>query len=201
MPLIRLNASALGDSASSVSKKLRSVMRVAGPLELAVLIDEADVYIRPRDDDMRHCAIVTEILQLLEYQQGLLFLNTNRDTVDAAIVSRCKAVLAYGLPNAEELYDLFVLHAELVGLTLPEGAAERLSTEHAGKLAGRDVHNVLDAMATMYAPEELVGEDDDQFPTHNFDRVFLDCAALKAVLTPQGDATDGLPNPDKWNWR
>src|SRR3546814_2642760 len=54
-------------------------------------LDEADVYIRCRDNDLEHNAIVAEFLRTLEYFNGLLFMTTNRiNDVDDAILSRCK---------------------------------------------------------------------------------------------------------------
>jgi SpoVK/Ycf46/Vps4 family AAA+-type ATPase len=65
-----------------------------------VLIDEADVSIRRRDDNMAANAVVGVFLRVLEYFNGLLFLTTNRvDDIDEAIVSRCIALIKYEPPD------------------------------------------------------------------------------------------------------
>jgi SpoVK/Ycf46/Vps4 family AAA+-type ATPase len=67
-----------------------------------MLIDEADVYIKRRDDDMTMNAVVGVFLRVLEYFNGLLFLTTNRvDDIDEAIVSRCIAVIKYYPPDRD----------------------------------------------------------------------------------------------------
>ena len=43
-----------------------------------MLIDEADVYIKRRDDNITMNAVVGVFLRVLEYFNGLLFLTTNR---------------------------------------------------------------------------------------------------------------------------
>jgi len=65
-----------------------------------MLIDEADVYIRKRSDDIAANAVVGIFLRVLEYFDGLLFLTTNRiDDIDEAIISRCIALIRYLAPT------------------------------------------------------------------------------------------------------
>ena len=67
-----------------------------------MLIDEADVYIKRRDDDITMNAVVGVFLRVLEYFNGLLFLTTNRiDDIDEAIVSRCIALINFHPPNSD----------------------------------------------------------------------------------------------------
>jgi len=65
-----------------------------------MLIDEADVYIKRRQDDITMNAVVGVFLRVLEYFNGLLFLTTNRiDDIDEAIVSRCIALIRFYSPT------------------------------------------------------------------------------------------------------
>jgi len=65
-----------------------------------MLIDEADVYIKRRDNNIAMNAVVGVFLRVLEYFNGLLFLTTNRvDDIDEAIVSRCIALIKYYPPD------------------------------------------------------------------------------------------------------
>jgi len=67
-----------------------------------MLIDEADVYIKRRDNNITMNAVVGVFLRVLEYFNGLLFLTTNRvDDIDEAIVSRCIALIKYYPPDCE----------------------------------------------------------------------------------------------------
>jgi len=61
-----------------------------------VLLDEADVYVRRRGEDLEQNAIVGVFLRSIEYFRGILFLTSNRETViDDAILSRVTAWLRY----------------------------------------------------------------------------------------------------------
>jgi hypothetical protein len=68
-----------------------------------MLIDAADVHIKRRQDNLTMNAVVGAFLRVLEYFNGLLFLFTNRvDDIDAAIVSRCIALITYHPPGADD---------------------------------------------------------------------------------------------------
>lgn len=98
-PLYRVHSGQLGISAVSVEATLTTILRRAARWDSILLLDEADVYIRCRDNDLQHNAIVAEFLRTLEYFNGLLFMTTNRvDDVDDAILSRCIAVIKYEVP-------------------------------------------------------------------------------------------------------
>jgi SpoVK/Ycf46/Vps4 family AAA+-type ATPase len=81
---------------------LKDVLTRAQRWGAVMLIDEADVYIKRREDDMTMNAVVGVFLRVLEYFNGLLFLTTNRvDDIDEAIVSRCIAVIKYYPPDRD----------------------------------------------------------------------------------------------------
>lgn len=92
-----------------VSKRhFPAVLQRAARWDAILLMDEADVYIRRRDNDLEHNAIVAEFLRTLEYFDGLLFMTTNRvDDVDEAILSRCIAVIRYETPPKEDAIKLW----------------------------------------------------------------------------------------------
>ncbi|HEY6773034.1 MAG TPA: AAA family ATPase, partial [Oxalicibacterium sp.] len=77
-PLYRVHSGQLGITAASVEQNLSSILRRAARWDAILLLDEADVYIRCRDNDLQHNAIVAEFLRTLEYFKGLLFMTTNR---------------------------------------------------------------------------------------------------------------------------
>ena len=79
-------------AAAAMEQALKDVLTRAQRWGAVMLIDEADVYIKRRDDDITMNAVVGVFLRVLEYFNGLLFLTTNRiDDIDEAIVSRCIA--------------------------------------------------------------------------------------------------------------
>ncbi len=143
IPLYRVHSGQLGTSAESVEASLSTILRRASRWECILLLDEADVYIRERDNDMQHNAIVAEFLRTLEYFDGLLFMTTNRvDDVDDAILSRCIAVIRYETPPKEDAVRLWHSLAEQFQVPLTEELAQQL-VETFPNSSGRDIKELL----------------------------------------------------------
>jgi hypothetical protein len=99
-PLYRVHSGQLGLNVAAMETALKGALLRAQRWGAVMLIDEADVYIKRRDDDMTMNAVVGVFLRVLEYFNGLLFLTTNRvDDIDEAIVSRCIALIKYYPPD------------------------------------------------------------------------------------------------------
>jgi hypothetical protein len=142
-PLYRVHSGQLGITAASVQASLTEILRRAARWDSILLLDEADVYIRQRDNDLQHNAIVAEFLRTLEYFSGLLFMTTNRtDDVDDAILSRCIAIIHYELPQKSDAVRLWKSLAGQFKVDLPDALIEELVT--AFPLAtGRDIKELL----------------------------------------------------------
>lgn len=101
-PLYRVHSGQLGLNVAAMESALKEVLTRAQRWGAVMLIDEADVYIKRRDNDMAMNAVVGVFLRVLEYFNGLLFLTTNRiDDIDEAIVSRCIALIKYDPPDTD----------------------------------------------------------------------------------------------------
>ena len=88
-PLYELQCSQLGISPPEVEENLRHALLRARRWNAVLLINEADVYVRARADDIVQNAIVGVFLRLLENLSGLCFLTTNKGTtIDDAVSSR-----------------------------------------------------------------------------------------------------------------
>jgi len=102
-PLYTVQCSQLGTDAEKLEELLAVVLTRATRWRAILLIDEADVYIHERGDDLDQNAIVGVFLRLLEYYSGILFLTTNRDTIiDDAILSRCTAHVRYDVTKTTQ---------------------------------------------------------------------------------------------------
>ena len=142
-PLYRVHSGQLGVTASSVEASLTAILRRAARWDCVLLLDEADVYIRRRDNDLQHNAIVAEFLRTLEYFGGLLFMTTNRvGDIDEAILSRCIAVIDYAAPCAEDARRLWTTLAAQLGIDLPAELVAGLAADYAGA-SGRDIKELL----------------------------------------------------------
>jgi hypothetical protein len=154
-PLYRVHSGQLGTTAASVGAALSGILRRAMRWGAIVLLDEADVYIRRRDNDLEHNAIVAEFLRTLEYFSGLLFMTTNRvGDVDDAILSRCIATVRYATPSPGDATRLWTLLAAQFGAQLSDALIDTLvgAFPHA---SGRDIKELL-KLAVRYGRAKQV---------------------------------------------
>lgn len=142
-PLYTVQASQLGTDADALEDELMKTFARATRWGAIMLLDEADVYVHSRGDDLEQNAIVGVFLRVLEYYKGVLFMTTNRsDLVDDAIGSRCVARIDYKVPTVSDQKAIWRILADTAGVKLGDdvitAAAERYPD-----LTGRDVKNLL----------------------------------------------------------
>jgi hypothetical protein len=163
-PLYRVHSGQLGTTAASVGAALSGILRRATRWDAILLLDEADVYIRRRDNDLEHNAIVAEFLRTLEYFNGLLFMTTNRiDDVDDAILSRCIAKIHYETPPTRDAIRLWKLLAEQLGADIDDALIETLTSAYP-KASGRDIKELL-KLTTRYCRAKQIPLSEDAFRT------------------------------------
>ncbi|AFJ01372.1 AAA+ family ATPase [Methylophaga frappieri] len=110
-PLYLLHSGSLGTNAKDIEENLRTIFARSERWNCVLLLDEADVFIVKRHDNIEQNAIVAEFLRTMEYFSGLLFMTTNRPSdIDEAIISRCAAIIEYTIPtpeNAARIWQVF----------------------------------------------------------------------------------------------
>jgi len=138
-PLYRVHSGQLGLNVAAMETALKDVLTRAQRWGAVMLIDEADVYIKRRDDDMTMNAVVGVFLRVLEYFNGLLFLTTNRvDDIDEAIVSRCIAMIKFYPPDATARAKIWRVMTEQFGLSVDDALITQLATAFP-QASGRDI--------------------------------------------------------------
>lgn len=142
-PLYSVQASQLGISSSELEEELLKTFARAQRWNAILLIDEADVYVRARGDDLQQNAIVGVFLRVLEYYNGVLFMTTNRlDLVDDAIASRCMARIEYTTPDKDKQAEIWRILSDTSGIKVSDETIQQVIEEFP-KLTGRDVKNLL----------------------------------------------------------
>lgn len=138
--LYSIQCSQLGLTAETIEKTLLNCFKRAKRWGAVMLLDEADVYIHKRGDSIRQNAIVGVFLRVLEYQDAVLFMTTNRqDDVDDAIASRCIAKLVYEYPDKDEQARLWTILG--AGKVTPQ-VIKKILTDGKNR-SGRDVKNLV----------------------------------------------------------
>ena len=126
-PLYRVHSGQLGLNVAEMEKALKDTLTRAQRWGAVMLIDEADVYIKRRDDNIAANAVVGVFLRVLEYFNGLLFLTTNRvDDIDEAIVSRCIAMIKYHHPHADDRRKIWKVMTQQFSLEMDESLIDEL---------------------------------------------------------------------------
>ena len=141
--LYSVQASQLGLTIEQFEKNLKLVFRRAARWGAILLLDEADVYIHERGNDLQQNALVGIMLRTLEYHGTLMFMTTNRpDVVDDAIASRCIARIDYGYPSKDDQKRIWRVLADTAGIKLTDDAINQFVEKHTD-FSGRDIKNIL----------------------------------------------------------
>jgi hypothetical protein len=170
-PLYRVHSGQLGLSVSAMEAALKEALTRAQRWGAVMLIDEADVYIKKRSDDITANAVVGVFLRVLEYFDGLLFLTTNRiDDIDEAIVSRCIALIRYHAPDVAARERIWGVMAAQFGLDLSAAMLKDLAVIYP-QASGRDIKGLTKLVAKFCQHKTLE-------PTLG---VFARCAMFRAL--------------------
>ncbi|HZE91856.1 MAG TPA: ATP-binding protein [Rhizobacter sp.] len=170
-PLYRVHSGQLGTTAESVEANLSKILQRAARWDSILLLDEADVYIRCRDNDLQHNAIVAEFLRTLEYFKGLLFMTTNRtDDIDDAILSRCIAIIQYEVPSREDAAELWKSLGEQFHANLSDELIEALTCTYVNA-SGRDIKELLKLTSKFCKSKKIPFTED----------AFRQCAVFRGI--------------------
>lgn len=148
-PLYSVQCSQLGLKPDDIEKNLGIILQRANRWNAILLLDEADVYIRARGDNLQQNAIVGVFLRMLEYAQCILFMTTNiPEHVDDAIASRCIVRLGYDAPTQDAQAKIWRTLADINEIGLPDKTIAAFVERHAA-VTGRDVKNLLKLASFM----------------------------------------------------
>ena len=97
VPLYTLSAGEIGIMPDSVERELKAVLEKCERWNAILLLDEADVFLKNRElNSLKRNELVSILLRLLEYYEGMMFLTTNRvSTIDPAFESRIDVSISY----------------------------------------------------------------------------------------------------------
>lgn len=142
VPLYRVQCAQLGITVDKVEENLKEVLQRAQRWKCVLLIDEADVYVRNRGEDLVQNAIVGTFLRVLEYYQGILFMTSNLgDNIDDAILSRTSAWINFDKPSEAQVLEIFKVLAKQMSIVYD--TKELAYAIREVKLTGRDVKSLL----------------------------------------------------------
>lgn len=152
-PLYTVQCSQLGLNVNEIESNLKNILDRASRWNAILLIDEADVYIRRRDNDIQQNAIVGVFLRLIEYYRGVLFMTSNRgNEIDDAIISRATAWIRYEMPSKDLLGEIWKVLAKQYGAKFSD-ADVKVFLKELPNISGRTVRNLLKLARLLAGPD------------------------------------------------
>ena len=147
-PLYSITAGDIGSNPESVEKYLESVLYIGTMWGCVVLLDEADLFLEQRTrQDFQRSALVSILLRVLDYYEGILIFTTNRiRTFDVAVRSRMQFSLHFPTFDGSQRMQIWrnVIHAleeANVGMdtqelydNIPRFAEDRLNGRQIGSI-------------------------------------------------------------------
>jgi len=141
--LYNVQSSQLGVTPKKLEKRLMKILLRTARWNAILLIDEADVYVHARGNDINQNAIVGVFLRILEYHSSVLFMTTNRpDIVDDAIASRCVARIDYKYPTKEQQKKIWRILSDSSEIDLKDQVIKDF-VDNNDDYSGRDIKNLL----------------------------------------------------------
>lgn len=135
--------------------QLRTLLEYATTWQAVVLMDEADVFLEARKDDVPNAAernaLVAIFLRHLEYFGGIVFLTTNRIQVfDEAMKSRVHLALGYKPPGSDTRRLLWLKNLEIATKgELDSEMSDAVDSFVLMKLNGREIANAINTAQTL----------------------------------------------------
>jgi len=153
--LYSIQCSQLGTDPDTLEDELLKIFSRGQRWNAVMLLDEADVYVRSRGEDLTQNAIVGVFLRVLEYQSSILFLTTNRpENVDDAIASRCIAKIEYKSPTPIDQKRIWRVLADNAKISITDQDINEIVEKNSG-LSGRDIKNLM-KLASLVRPGQKI---------------------------------------------
>ncbi|KAM3080586.1 hypothetical protein ACMFMG_005527 [Clarireedia jacksonii] len=150
-PLLKITSGELGvygpANGSEKEERLMQLFSLATRWNAIILLDEADVFMQERSiDNLEGNWLVSTLLRVLEYYEGILFLTTNRvETIDSAFRSRIHLAIAYQPLSADarrQLWSSTIIRANC-GQAPEWLSPDMLKTLGEMAVNGREIRNLV----------------------------------------------------------
>ncbi|KAL9028374.1 MAG: hypothetical protein Q9196_003254 [Gyalolechia fulgens] len=153
-PLFTVGVADIGTNSRTVENRLNKLFSLAAEWDAVLLIDEADVFMEQRGSNeatLERNALVSVLLRVLEYYEGILILTTNRVlSFDVAIQSRIHLAIMFHDLNEQQTKEIIDVHLakQRHNLTDFEKAMFAMAAKSCS-LNGRQIRNVISSAEAM----------------------------------------------------
>ncbi|KAL8670305.1 MAG: hypothetical protein Q9168_005145 [Polycauliona sp. 1 TL-2023] len=153
-PLFTVGVADIGTDSQVVEEKLNKLFSLAAEWDAVLLIDEADVFMEQRgstDGTLERNALVSVLLRVLEYYEGILILTTNRVlSFDVAVQSRIHLAVMFHDLDDRQTRSIIEVHLNNRHHNLKEDDLDRFTDlAVAAALNGRQIRNVISSVEAV----------------------------------------------------
>ena len=153
-PLFTVGVADIGTDSKIVEEKLNKLFSLAAEWDAVLLIDEADVFMEQRgstDGTLERNTLVSVLLRVLEYYEGILILTTNRVlSFDVAVQSRIHLAIMFHDLDDQQTRSIIDVHLAKRRRELsPDEIATFTELASAAALNGRQIRNVISSAEAM----------------------------------------------------
>lgn len=159
--LYSVQCSQLGTNPDDLESNLNTIMERAVRWNAVLLLDEVDVYVHERGDDVIQNAMVGVFLRTLEYYPGLMFMTTNMpENIDDAVISRCIAHIKYSVATGDALRHLWTVLSRQFEVNYSVADIDRL-VKVFGPVPGRSIKSLMKLVRLRALSKERAPTVDD----------------------------------------
>lgn len=186
-PLLPVSVAEIGTEPPEAERRLMDVFADASRWNAVLLIDEADVFLEERVgfQDIKRNTLVSVLLRVLEYYDGIIILTTNRiSSLDVAVQSRMHLAIQYTDLTKEQKFNIFQQFLDKVKHEIADSRAidEYLNTIcRKAALNGRQIRNIISSAQAMAHNEQRKLNKDHIVEIYEATEAFITC--LKDLTT------------------
>ncbi|KAI9771917.1 MAG: hypothetical protein M1839_002700 [Geoglossum umbratile] len=163
-PLFSVTVADIGLEPADVEMNLRKLFDLANAWEAVLLFDEADVFMEARDtNDVTRNALVSVLLRIMEYYDGILILTTNRIKIfDLAIQSRIHLAVKYSELTAEDRRKICLGFFQQLNDDNTEDRKrieDYINNDFDEEFNGRQIRNVFSSAIALAGEKKLTLQD------------------------------------------
>ncbi|KAH8694493.1 P-loop containing nucleoside triphosphate hydrolase protein [Ilyonectria robusta] len=212
-PLVTLHSGQIIGTSPFVERRLENILSLVTRWNAVVLLDEADVFMQERAvHELERNALVSTLLRIVEYFDGIMFLTTNRfESIDTAFKSRVHLAVSYpplSTDSKKELWRESVTRA--CAERRPPWVTERfLKAVAESPLNGREIKNTVGMAHALAQNGKRPMKPEDIFQgiqaMQSFESDFnaqktMMGSTKRLVSAPEGIGSRTLPIKRPW-WR
>jgi SpoVK/Ycf46/Vps4 family AAA+-type ATPase len=140
-PLYSVSMSDVGTSPTVVEKNLIRVFELATHWKALLLFDEADVFLGTRTlDNLRRNSLVSVLIRILEYFEGILLTSNRVKTFDEAFQSRIHVAVRYKELTESSRVKIWRIWINKAGDNIDDLVEIEEQLESGGELAGAELN-------------------------------------------------------------